>query len=165
MSDKHSNRVVATNKKAMRDFFVQDRLEAGLALRGSEIKSIRAGQVSLAESYVRYDRGEMWLVNAHVAAYDPASRENHDPVRPRKLLLHRKEIARLREKAQKKGLTIIPLKMYLSNGRAKIEIALARGKKEYDKRQALAKRDSQRDIARALSTSAKARQASKSRDP
>lgn len=165
MTDKKSNKVLATNRKALRDFFIQDRLEAGLALRGSEIKSIRAGQVNLAEAYVRHDRGEMWLVNAHIAAYDPASRENHDPVRPRKLLLHRKEIARLHEKAQQKGLTIIPLKMYLSNGRAKIEIALAKGKREYDKRQALAKRDSQRDIARALRASSKARRGPTTRDP
>jgi len=151
-------KIVATNRKALRDYFVQDRLEAGLALRGSEIKSIRAGQVNLAESYVRDERGEMWLVNAHVAAYDPASRDNHDPLRPRKLLLHRAEIVRLREKIQQKGLTVIPLRLYLTKGRAKVEIALAKGKRQYDKRQAMAKRDSQREIARALATRSKGRQ-------
>jgi SsrA-binding protein len=150
MPNKPDNKAIATNKKAQRDYFLGDRYEAGLVLRGSEIKSIRAGQVNLAESYVRDDRGELWLVNAHIALYDPASRENHDPLRPRKLLLRRQEITRLRDATQQKGLTIIPTRMYLSKGRAKIEIALARGKRRFDKRQAIAKRDSQRDIARAM---------------
>ncbi len=157
MTGKAGVKVVATNRKALRDFFVQEKHEAGLVLRGSEIKSVRAGQVNLAESYVRDERGEMWLVNAHIAHYDPASRQNHDPLRPRKLLLHRTEIARLRERMQQKGLTIIPLRMYLSGGRAKVEIALARGKKQYDKRQAIAERDSRREIARSLADRRKGR--------
>ncbi|MBI3361598.1 MAG: SsrA-binding protein SmpB [Chloroflexi bacterium] len=152
---KEGIKVVATNRKATHDYFISDRFEAGLVLRGSEIKSIRAGQVNLRESYVREERGEMWLVNAHIAVYDPASRDNHAPTRPRKLLLHRKEIARLLEKAQQKGLTIVPLRLYLSKGRAKIEIALAKGKRQYDKRQAMAKRDSDREIARALAAKSK----------
>lgn len=151
-------KVVATNRKAAHDYFIQERLEAGLVLRGSEIKSVRAGQVNLRESYVREERGEMWLVNAHIAAYDPASRENHDPLRPRKLLLHRKEIAKLAEKAQQKGLTIIPLQMYLSKGRAKLEIALAKGKKQYDKRDSIAKRDTEREISRALGRGGRGRE-------
>jgi SsrA-binding protein len=158
MKAKSDIKIVATNKKAQRDYFLQDRYEAGMVLRGSEIKSIRAGQVNLAEGYVKDERGEMWLVNCHIAPYDPASRENHDPIRPRKLLLHGNEIARLREAVQQKGLTIIPVRMYLSEGRAKVEIALARGKKKYDKRQAIARRDSQRDVARTLAAARKGRE-------
>ena len=158
MSAKSDNKVVATNKRAQRDYFLQDRFEAGLVLRGSEIKSVRAGQVNLAEGYVRDDRRELWLVNCHIAPYDPASRENHDPLRPRKLLLHGNEIVRLRESVQQKGLTIIPVRMYLSHGRAKVEIALARGKRKYDKRQSIARRDSQRDVARTLAEQRKGRE-------
>ena len=157
MPEKADFKVVATNKKARRDYFLQDIFEAGLALRGSEIKSIRAGQISLAEAYVKDERGELWLVNAHVATYDPASRENHDPLRPRKLLLHKKEVERLREDTKQRGLTIIPTRVYLKQGRAKVEIALARGKKHYDKRQAIAKRDSQRDMDRALANQGRGR--------
>jgi SsrA-binding protein len=145
-----SQKVVAQNRKATHDYFLEDRFEAGLVLKGSEIKSIRAGRVALKEAYVMVERGQAFLHNAHIAAYDPAARQGHDPLRPRKLLLHKKEIAKIAEQTQQKGLTVIPLKMYLSKGRAKIEIALARGKKMYDKRSAIAERDSQRDVARAL---------------
>jgi SsrA-binding protein len=155
MATKPEVKVLATNRKAQRDYFVLDRLEAGLVLRGSEIKSARAGHVNLAEAYVRDDRNELWLANAHIAQYDPASRDNHDPLRPRKLLLHRDEIARLRDRVQQKGLTIIPLRMYLSKGRAKVEIALARGKKSYDKRQAISRRENEREIARAVAARGK----------
>jgi SsrA-binding protein len=143
-------KVLATNRRAGHDYFLEDRYEAGLALMGTEIKSVRNGQIQLREAYVQAQRGEMYLLNAHIAPYDPAARQNHDPLRPRKLLLHKKEIGKLAEKAQLKGYAIIPLRVYLSKGRAKIEIALARGKKHYDKRQAIAERDSQRDIQRAL---------------
>ncbi len=146
-------KVVAQNRRAAHDYFIEDRFEAGIVLLGSEIKSIRAGRVQLREAYVRTDpaRGEVLLLNAHIAPYDPAARQNHDPLRDRKLLLHKKEIARLTEKVQQKGYTIIPLKIYITaQGRAKIEIALAKGKRQYDKRQAIAKRDSQREIERAL---------------
>ena len=145
-----STKVVATNRKASRDYFLEDRLEAGIVLRGSEIKSVRAGQVSLRESYVRVDGREAWLMNAHIAPYDPASRENHEPKRPRKLLLHRREIVRLFDQVRIRGRTIIPTKMYLRRGRAKLEIALATGKKKYDKRREIAKRDAAREVERAL---------------
>ncbi len=145
-----STKVVATNRKASRDYFLEDRLEAGIVLLGSEIKSVRAGQVSLRESYVRVDGREAWLMNAHIAPYDPASRENHEPKRPRKLLLHRRELVRLFDQVRIRGRTIIPTKMYLRRGRAKLEIALATGKKKYDKRREIAKRDAAREVERAL---------------
>jgi SsrA-binding protein len=148
-------KIVATNQKAGRDFFLEDRLEAGIALRGSEIKSIRAGKVSLRESYVRVDGQEAWLVNAHIAPYDPASHMNHDPIRPRKLLLHRREIARLFDKVQQRGFTIVPTRMYIKRGRAKLEIALARGKRKYDKRTEIARRDAERDMERELARRAR----------
>lgn len=149
MSDK-SIKIVATNRKASHDYFLGDRLEAGLVLRGTEIKSVRAGQVSLREAYVRIDGQEAWLMNAHIAPYNPASLMNHEPKRPRKLLLHRKEILKLYDQVRTRGRTIIPTKMYLSNGRAKLEIALAIGKKKYDKRREIAKRDAAREVDRAL---------------
>jgi SsrA-binding protein len=147
---KSGHKVVATNRRASHDYFLEDRFEAGLALVGTEIKSVRNGQVQLREAYVQAQGGELYLLNAHISPYDPASRQNHDPLRPRKLLLHKKEIAKLAEQAKLKGYAIIPLRMYLSQGRAKLEIALARGKKQYDKRQAIAERDTQRDIQREL---------------
>lgn len=143
-------KIVAQNRKAFHDYFVEDRFEAGLILVGSEIKSIRAGQVQLREAYVRAEAHEVFLLNAHIAVYDPAARQNHDPRRARKLLLHKKEIAKLVEHVRQKGYTIIPLKMYLAKGRAKLEIALAKGKKQYDKRQTIAERESRREIARVL---------------
>lgn len=143
-------KVVATNRKASHDYTLEDRFEAGLVLLGTEIKSIRAGQVNLREGYVQVRDGELWLVNAHIAQYDPAGRETHDPLRMRKLLLHHKEIARLISRTQERGYTIIPLRMYLKNGRAKVEIALARGKRQYDKRETIAKREASRQVERAL---------------
>lgn len=144
-------KVVATNRKARHDYFLLDTYEAGLVLQGSEIKSIRAGQISLKEAYVRVDGEQAWLVNAHIAPYDPASRENHDPTRDKKLLLHKKEIEKLWNEVRQKGTTIIPLRVYLNRGRAKLEIAVAKGKRHYDKRQAIKERDAQREIDRALS--------------
>ncbi len=143
-------KIVAQNRRATHDYFVEDRYDAGMVLKGSEIKSIRAGRVNLREAYVRAEGGEVFLLNAHIAPYDPAAGQNHEPLRARKLLLHKKEILKLAEKVQQKGYTIVPLKMYLAKGRAKVEIGLAKGKRQYDKRQAIAERDSQRDIARAL---------------
>jgi SsrA-binding protein len=143
-------KVVATNRQASHNYFLEDRFEAGIALMGSEIKSVRNGQVQIREAYVETQGRQAMLLNAHIAPYDPASRDNHDPLRPRRLLLHKKEISKLAEKVQLKGYTIIPLRIYLSKGRAKVEIALARGKRQYDKRQAIAERDSQRDIQREL---------------
>lgn len=150
MSDE-GTRVVATNRKATHDYFLEDRMEAGIVLQGSEIKSIRAGRVSLKEAYVRIEGGEAWLVNAHIAPYDPASMQNHEPRRQRKLLLHRRQIERAFEDLKQRGYTLVPTKLYLKRGRAKLEIALAKGKRQYDKRRALAKREAAREIERALS--------------
>ena len=143
-------KVVAHNRQASHNYFLEDRFEAGIALMGSEIKSVRAGQVQLREAYVETRGGQAFLLNAHIAPYDPAARQGHDPLRPRRLLLHKKEIGKLNEKIQLKGYTVVPVRMYLTKGRAKLEIALARGKRQYDKRQAIAERDSQRDIQREL---------------
>ena len=143
-------KVIANNRKAKHDYFLLETFEAGLVLQGSEIKSIRAGQVSLKEAYVRTDGREAWLVNAHIAPYNPASRQNHDPKRDRKLLLNRKEIDQLFGEVRQKGVTIIPTQLYLKEGKAKVEIALAKGKQKYDKRQAMAKKDAQREVERAL---------------
>lgn len=141
-------KVVANNRKAKHEYFLLDTYEAGIVLKGSEIKSIRAGQLSLAQAYVSIESGEAWLVNAHIAPYDQASRFNHDPLRPRKLLLHRKQIKKLFENVRQKGATIVPLRVYLKEGKAKVEIALAKGKKHYDKRAEIAKRDAQRELDR-----------------
>lgn len=144
-------RVIAVNRKARHDYSIEDTFEAGLVLTGGEIKSVRAGKVALRDSYARPERDELWLDNMHIAAYDPASYDNPDPRRPRKLLLHRREINRLIGKAQEKGLTLIPLRLYLRNGYAKVELGLARGKRQYDKRRAIAQRDMERDKERELS--------------
>lgn len=141
-------KIVATNRKATHEYFILETFEAGMALQGSEIKSLRAGQMSLAEAYIRTDGKQAWLEDAHIAPYEQASIFNHEPRRPRKLLLHKKEIRLLWNEVRQKGVTIIPLKVYLKEGRAKIEIALAKGKKLYDKRDAIAKRDSEREIER-----------------
>ncbi len=143
-------KVVATNRKASFEYHFSDTYEAGLVLMGTEIKSIRAGRVSLQEGYVAFEGGEAWLVDVHIAQYDPASRQNHDPKRRRKLLLHRREIDRLQSRVQERGFTVIPTRLYLKDGRAKVEIALAKGKRQYDKRQTIAKRDSKRQVERAL---------------
>ncbi len=141
-------KIVAKNRKASHEYFLLDTYEAGLVLQGSEIKSIRAGQISLAEAYVQVDGSEAWLMDAHIAPYAQASIYNHEPRRPRKLLLHKVEIRRLWNEVRKKGVTIVPTKVYLKEGRAKVEIALAKGKKLYDKREAIAKRDLQREMER-----------------
>jgi len=143
-------KIVSTNRKAKFEYFLIETFEAGIALQGSEIKSIRAGQVSLTEAYVQTDGKEAWLMGAHVAPYEQASRFNHDPLRPRRLLLHKKEIRQLWDSVRQKGMTIVPTRVYLKDGRAKVEIALARGKKSYDKRETIAKRDRERDSAREM---------------
>lgn len=141
-------KVVATNRKARHEYFLMEEFETGIVLKGSEIKSIRAGRISLSEAYVRIENHEAWLMDAHVAPYEQASQFTHDPKRPRKLLLHRKEIDKLDAQVAQKGVTIIPLRVYLKGGRAKLEIAVAKGKKLYDKREAIAKRDAQREVER-----------------
>jgi SsrA-binding protein len=143
-------KVVATNRRARHEYFILETVEAGIALQGSEIKSIRAGQISLAEAYVRIDGREAWLEDAHIAPYEQASIYNHEPRRPRKLLLHSSEIRKLWNTVRQKGVTIIPLSVYMKNGRAKVEIALAKGKKLYDKRAEIAERDTKREIERQM---------------
>ncbi|HLF79920.1 MAG TPA: SsrA-binding protein SmpB [Dehalococcoidia bacterium] len=141
---------VAVNRRALHDYEILDRKEAGVALTGSEIKSVREGRVSLQEAYARPEHGEIWLQGAHIAEYGPAARFGHEPRRPRRLLLHRSEIRELARQVEQKGLTLIPLRLYLKDGLAKVEVAVARGRRQYDKRDAIAKRESQRDIERAL---------------
>lgn len=143
-------KVVATNRKAYHDYHIEETHEAGVALTGTEIKSVRTGSVNLRDSYAQVRNGELWMLNVHIAPYEPASRQNVDPYRDRKLLLHRSEIMRLMGRAQEKGLTLIPLRMYLKNNRAKVEVALVRGKRLYDKRESIAKRESEREIQRAV---------------
>jgi SsrA-binding protein len=143
-------KVVASNRRASHTYELLDKFEAGMVLTGTEIKSIRDNRVNLQRSYVQNRDGELWLVEAHISPYEFGSRENHEPNRPRKLLLHRREINRIISQLDEKGLTLVPTRLYLKNGRAKLEIALARGKKLHDKRAALAKKDSDRQIERAL---------------
>ena len=143
-----SVKVVATNRKAHFEYFLLEHFEAGISLQGSEIKSLRAGQMSLQEAYVNVDNHDAWLINAHIAPYDPASRYNHDPLRPRRLLLHRSEIRELFDAVRQKGVTIVPVQVYLKDGRAKLDLAVAKGKKLYDKRQEIAKRDAERELQR-----------------
>lgn len=139
---------ICKNRRARFDYAIEETLEAGLALVGSEVKSLRLGKANLVDSYARITNGEAWLLKANIAPYEQASRENHDPVRPRKLLLHRREIHRLGGKLRERGLTLIPLELYFERGRAKVELALARGKRRYDKRVAIAKRETDRQLRR-----------------
>ena len=143
-------KTIATNRKAYHDYHLGNRIEAGLVLTGSEIKSIRAGRVNLREAYIRPEAGELWLVNAHIARYDAGSYLSHEPTRPRKLLLHRKQINNLIGKEAEKGLTLVPLKLYIKNSLAKVEVAPAKGKKLYDKRESIARRETEREIGRAI---------------
>jgi len=147
-----NTKIVSTNRKAGFEYTLLERFEAGLELKGSEIKSIRAGQISIQEAYVDVELGkEAWLLEAHIAPYDQAGKFfNHDPRRKRRLLLHKKEIRELWNNVRIKGMTIVPIKVYLKDGRAKVEIALAKGKKAYDKRATIAKRDEARDKERAM---------------
>jgi SsrA-binding protein len=141
-------KVVAKNRKAGFEYFLLDFYEAGIALQGSEIKSIRAGQMSIAEAYVEVDAREAWLIEAHIAPYEQANRFNHEPKRRRQLLLHKRQIRELWDAVRQKGVTIVPTKVYLKDGRAKVEIALAKGKKLHDKRESIAKRDQERERGR-----------------
>jgi len=145
-----AERVFATNRRAFHDYHILENVEAGLALTGTEVKSIRAGKVQLREGYAKVERGEAWLVGAHISVYDQGNLANHDPDRDRKLLLHRKEVDSLAGKVAQKGLTLVPTKLYFKNGRAKVELALARGKEGRDKRRDIAKREADRDMQRAI---------------
>ena len=142
-------KTVATNRKAYHNYHIGDSVEAGIALTGTEIKSIRNGRVSLGDAYVRPEGGELWLLNAHIARYEAGSYMSHEPKRPRKLLLHRKQIDNLTSQIAEKGLTLVPLKIYIKNSIAKVEVALAKGKKLYDKREAITRREIERELGRA----------------
>ena len=144
------SKTITVNRKAHHDYHILESLEAGIVLSGSEIKSIRAGRVNIRDAYARPENGELWLVNAHIAAYEAASRFGHEPNRPRKLLLHRRQIDELTAMVAQKGLTLVPLKLYIKKGTAKLEIGVGRGKKLHDKREVIARRDSDREIERAM---------------
>lgn len=143
-------KIVTTNRKAYHDYSVEDKFEAGMALMGSEVKSIAEGKANLTDSYCQVENGELWVYGIHISPYDPASRFGHDPRRKRKLLMHKYEINRLRGKVEQKGFAIVPLKLYFRRGKAKLEIGLVKGKRQYDKRDAIKERDMQRDLEREL---------------
>ena len=145
-------KTVATNRKAYHNYHIGESVEAGIALTGSDIKSVRSGRVSLGDAYVRPEKREMWLYNAHIARYEASSYLSHEPTRPRKLLLHRKEIDILTSKVAEKGLTLVPVRLYIKGNIAKVEIALARGKKLYDKRESISRREMDRELARVTKT-------------
>ncbi|MDQ1687484.1 MAG: SsrA-binding protein [Frankiaceae bacterium] len=157
MVREQGRKLVAQNKKARHDYAIDEVLEAGLVLTGTEVKSLRAGRASLIDAYATVKDGEVWLQGAHIPEWDAGSWTNHEPRRPRKLLLHKLEIVKLIGKTKEGGITLVPLSLYFKDGRAKIELALARGKKSYDKRQALAERQSEREVARELGRRAKGR--------
>ena len=149
MPDK-AERDVAVNRRAYHDYFIDEKYEAGVMLTGTEIKSVRNGRANLREGFVRIDGKEAWLESVHISPYAQGNVMNQEPVRPRKLLLHRKEISSLIGKVKQKGYTLIPLRMYIARNRAKVEVGLARGKRQYDKREAIAEREAKREIARAV---------------
>lgn len=144
------HKLVAQNRKARYDYEILDTLEAGIVLVGSEVKALRAGKASLGDGYARVETGEVYLHNVHISHYGAASYANHDPVRPRKLLVHRREIHRLIGHTEQRGLTLVPLRLYFKRGRAKVELALVKGKRDYDRRHDMARRDAERSIDRAL---------------
>jgi SsrA-binding protein len=145
-------RIVATNRRARHEYFVEEAFEAGLALAGSEVKSLRESKASLADAYAAVKDGEVWLMNAHIPPYKQSSLLNHEPLRPRKLLLHRQEIRRIQAKAAEQGYTLVPLRLYFKDNRAKVEVALAKGKRAYDKRQTIAAREAEREMAKRRGT-------------
>ena len=157
MAKERAEKVVATNRKAFHDYHIEERLEAGIVLKGTEVKSLREGQVNLKDSYASVDHGELVLHHCHISPYSHGNIMNHDPVRPRKLLLHRKEINKLLGKTQQKGLTLVALRIYFSpRGLAKVELALAKGKKQYDRREAIKAREVGREVERAIKGSRRA---------
>ena len=143
-------RILATNRQAFHNYFIGERREAGIALLGTEVKSLREGKANLKDAFARVDGREVFLHNCHISPYSHGGYANHDPLRPRKLLLHREEILKLAQKTRSGGETLVPLRLYLSRGRVKVEIALARGKRSYDKRAAIASREAKREVSRAL---------------
>lgn len=155
MAKEKGRKLIVSNRKARHDYHIDETFEAGLVLSGTEVKSLRAGRASLADAFAQVADHEVWLYNMHIPPYTQGTWTNHEPRRTRKLLMHRKEIDRLASTSAEKGLTIVPLALYFTDGRAKVEIALARGKKLYDKRQAIAKREADRDAARAMAAARK----------
>ena len=149
--ERRADRVVTSNRRATHDYFIDDTIEAGIALQGTEIKSIREGKISISEAYARINDGELWLIGATISPYTHGSYANHDPDRPRKLLVHKQQIRQIRADLEQKGKTLIPLRVRLKNGKAKVDIGVARGKKLYDKRQSASERDAKREIERAMS--------------
>lgn len=150
MPERDSEKDVAVNRRAYHDYFIDEKYEAGVMLTGTEIKSVRNGRANLRDGYVRIDGNEAWLENVHISPYAQGNVMNQEPVRPRKLLLHRKEISSLIGKVKQKGYTLVPLRVYITRNRAKVEVGLARGKRQYDKREAIAARDAKREIERAM---------------
>jgi SsrA-binding protein len=155
MAKERGRKLIAQNKKARHDYHIEDTFEAGLVLTGTEVKSLRAGRASLLDAYADITDGEAWLHNAHIPEYSQGTWTNHTPRRKRKLLLHRSEIDKMARRVNERGLTIVPLSLYFKDGRAKVEIGIARGKKTYDKRQAIARRDVEREVTRELGRQAK----------
>ena len=147
---KSSTKLIANNKKAYHDYFILDTYEAGIELRGTEIKSVRKGSTNLKDAFIRIKNNEAFIENMHIAPYEQGNRFNHEPLRTRKLLLHKKQIRKLQKEVKENGLTIVPTKLYFNTSKLKVEIALARGKKLYDKRQDLKAKDAKRDVERAL---------------
>ena len=145
-----SEKTVTVNRRARREYFIDESFEAGMVLLGSEVKSLRDGRANLADSYARVDKGQVFLVNSHISPYPAANMFNHEPTRPRKLLLHKREIMRLTGKVKERGLTLIPLKLYFKDGRAKVELGLARGKKLYDKRATVKEKMVRREMERSM---------------
>lgn len=143
-------KLIANNKKAYHDYFIEEKYEAGVCLHGTEVKSLRMGKCSIKEAYVRIEKGEMFVYGMHIAPYEKGNIFNRDPLRPKKLLLHKREILKLEQGIQSKGYTLVPLQVYFKDSRAKVEIGLAKGKKLYDKRQDIAKKDARREMAREL---------------
>lgn len=149
-TQRRGDRAVTSNRRAYHDYHILETIEAGIVLTGTEIKSIRDGKVTISEAYARIEHGELWLIGSHVSPYSHGNRANHDPDRPRKLLVHRREIERLRAAVEQRGLTLVPLRLHLKQGRAKVDLGVARGKKLYDKRATEADRQARRDVERAL---------------
>ena len=148
-------KTITVNKKAYHDYHILESYEAGIALKGSEIKSIRMGRVNIRDAYARPEKGELWLHNSHISAYQAGGFNTHEPDRRRKLLMHRNQIAELEQTANQKGLTLVPLRIYIKNGIAKLEIGVGRGKKQYDKRDAISKRETDREVERAMKSGAR----------
>ena len=157
MSRAQGTKYIASNRKAYHDYSIEDTWEAGIVLTGTEVKALRAGRASLIDGFAEVEGGEVWMIGVHIAEYSQGTWTNHSPRRRRKLLLHRSEIDRIERKISEKGFTLVPLSLYFKDGRAKVEIGLARGKRQYDKRQTLAEKDARRDMERAIGRRAKGR--------